>query len=191
MSTRYISSLLPPDRASTVLRIVPYNTEGSQQPGHLRIIGTMEAHGEMRTLTSGQDLESVFGWPPGCGQVDRVEGGEPAAEQLIKRHVENGEDRDTQERLPIQRPGAGSSLRVAPQLVGSVPAASDDQRRSGGHLLAAQSRTLLDPFAWHPPRSECQRLRLPERTPEQALHRRLTAADRQITTADGRSRQDS
>src|SRR5487761_1113485 len=79
MSTRYISSLLPPDRASTV---------------------------------------------------------------LIKRYVENGEDRDTQQRLPVQRPGAGSSLRVAPQLVGSVPAASDDQRRSGGHLLAAQSRPL-------------------------------------------------
>jgi hypothetical protein len=48
MSTWYISSLLSPDRTSTVLGILPQSTEGGQQLPQLWVISALKTHGEVR-----------------------------------------------------------------------------------------------------------------------------------------------
>src|SRR5207245_4170686 len=49
MSTRYISALLSPDHASSVLGIGLRSTERRQQPVKLGVVGTLEADGEVRS----------------------------------------------------------------------------------------------------------------------------------------------
>jgi hypothetical protein len=74
---------------------------------------------------------------------------EPAAEQIIERLAEDCKDRDAQQRLPVQRPGARGPLNVGAQLVRSVTAAPDDQCRRGRRLFRPQPQPLLDPLARH------------------------------------------
>jgi hypothetical protein len=66
------------------------------------IVGTAKAHGEVRPQRRGQQIESVPGQVTGSRQLDGAEGGEPAAEQIIKRRVQNREDRDAEQRLPVK-----------------------------------------------------------------------------------------
>ena len=61
MSTRYISVLLSPDLASSVLGISLRSTERSQQQIELGVVSTAQADGEVRALPGGQQLKSVFG----------------------------------------------------------------------------------------------------------------------------------
>jgi hypothetical protein len=79
MSTRYISALLSPDHASSVLGIRLRSTESSQQPVELGIIPLLKPDCEMRSLTGRKQLESVLRQAPHCRQVDHAETGEPAA----------------------------------------------------------------------------------------------------------------
>jgi hypothetical protein len=66
------------------------------------IVRAAQADGEVRARRGGQQLESALSQPARSGQVDRAERGEPAAEQVIERLAENGEDRDAQQRLPVK-----------------------------------------------------------------------------------------
>jgi hypothetical protein len=92
MSTWYISALLSPDRTSSVLGIGLRGTEGGEQMGQLLIVGAVEVDGEVWPLPSGEQPEPVLGQPGDGGQVDGAEAGEPAAEQIAERHVEDCED---------------------------------------------------------------------------------------------------
>src|SRR5579859_1115999 len=158
MSTWYISALLSPDRTSSVLGIGLRGTEGGEQMGQLVIVGAVEVDGEVWPLPCSEQPESVLGQPGDGGQVDGAEAGEPAAEQLVKRHIEDCEDGDAQQRLAIQRPGTGCSPCVASQFVWSVTASPNNQCRGARWQLGSQPWPLLDPFARHPPRLQPNRL---------------------------------
>jgi hypothetical protein len=56
------------------------------------IVGTVQPHGEMRSLPSRQQLESVIGQASDGGQVDSPESGEPAPEQALQRLAEDREN---------------------------------------------------------------------------------------------------
>jgi hypothetical protein len=99
----------------------------------------------VRAPAGGQQFEAVPGDTGSGGQVDGAEVRKTLAEQVFQRHVEGGENRYAQERLPVQRLGAGGPPGVPSQLVVRVAPATDDDRRSRWHLLGAQQRTLLDP----------------------------------------------
>ena len=94
------------------------------------------------------------------GQEDRapypaprgMEAGEPPPEKVIKAHPENREDRDAQQRLPVQRPRPSGPLRMPAQFVRRVPASPDNKNRLSERLLIAQQRTLFNPPAQHLPR---------------------------------------
>jgi hypothetical protein len=62
MSTRYISVLLSPDLAASVLGISLRSTERSQQPVELGAISAAESDSEVRALPGGQQLELVLGY---------------------------------------------------------------------------------------------------------------------------------
>jgi len=73
----------------------------------------------------------------------------PAPKQDFQRHAENREHRDTQQRLSVQRPGPRRPLSMNAQLVNSVAAATNHQRRLRGRLLSPQQRPLLNPATRH------------------------------------------
>lgn len=102
MSTWYISPLLSPGHASSVLGIGLRRAEGFEQFPQFLIVGTAKAHGEVRAQRCGQQTESVLSQVADSWQLDSTEGREPAAEQIIKRRVKNREDRDAQQWLPVK-----------------------------------------------------------------------------------------
>ena len=67
----------------------------------------------MRPLPGNQQLEPALAQAASGRQVNRAEAGEPARQQLLQCDLQNREDRDAQERLPVQRPGPGGSLLAA------------------------------------------------------------------------------
>jgi hypothetical protein len=80
----------------------------------------------------------MAGEPGRRGQVDGAEVREALAEQFFEWHVEDGEDRHAQERLPVQRPRAGGPLGVPPQLVAGITPAANDDCRALWHQLGAE-----------------------------------------------------
>jgi hypothetical protein len=63
----------------------------------------------VRAQAGQQQLEATVEQSGGRRHMDHAIGGEPGAEQLIKRSVEDGEDRDAKQRLAVERPGSGGS----------------------------------------------------------------------------------
>ena len=152
MSTRYITALLSPDRAPSVLNVGHRRPERGQQFVELDAVGPAEANGVVRAQPRRQQLEATVAQPGGCRHVDHAVGGEAGAQQLIERDVQDGEDRDAQQRLAVERPGPGGSMGMAGQLVPGVGATSDQDRSLGKWLFGAQPAALLDPAASHPSR---------------------------------------
>jgi hypothetical protein len=70
----------------------------------------------------------------GCRQVDHTIGGEAGGEQVLERDVEDGEDRDAEQRLAVERPGPGGSTGMAAQGVPGIgpPRTSTVVSDSGG-----------------------------------------------------------
>jgi predicted dienelactone hydrolase len=67
----------------------------------------------MRALPGGQQFESAISQTADGGQVDSPERCEPAAKQIIEWLAEDRENRDAQQRLPIERPSTRRSLNMA------------------------------------------------------------------------------
>jgi hypothetical protein len=80
MSTRYISALLSPDHASSVLGIGLRVIEGYEQPIELCVVSTLELDSEVWPLASRQQLESELREAACGGQVDGTEAREPATQ---------------------------------------------------------------------------------------------------------------
>ena len=83
MSTWYISPLLSPGHASSVLGIGLRRAEGFEQFPQFLIVGTAKAHGEVRAQRCGQQTESLLDpfsrHPPRLGPVASLgdQGGQP------------------------------------------------------------------------------------------------------------------
>lgn len=101
MSTRYITALLSPDRAPSVLKVGHRWPKRGQQIAELCVIGSAEANGVVREQPGRQQLEATIEHLGGCRQVDHAVRGEAGAEQLVEWDVEDGEDRDAEQRLAI------------------------------------------------------------------------------------------
>jgi hypothetical protein len=129
MSTRYITALLSPDRAPSVLKVGHRWPERGQQIAELCVIGSADANGVVRAQAGRQQFEATVEQPGGCRRVDYAVRGEAGAEQLVEREVEDGEDRDAKQRLAIERPAAGGPAGVAGQLVLGVGATPEDLTR--------------------------------------------------------------
>jgi len=87
-------------------------TERFQQPVKLRGVGVPESDREVRSLAGGQQLEAGLRQLTRWRHVDGAEAGEPAAEQIVERHVEYGEDGYAEQWLTVQRPGSCRPLSV-------------------------------------------------------------------------------
>jgi hypothetical protein len=85
--------------------------------GPLAAVGPAKANGVVRAPPRRQQLEATVAQPGGCRHVDHAVGGEAGAQQLIERDVQDGEDRDAQQRLAVERPGASGPAGMAGQLV--------------------------------------------------------------------------
>ena len=76
------------------------------------VIRVLEETGPLTHLNPGGHVLAGLPEPqPACPRCAgrSCERSEPAAEQIIERLAEDGEDRDAQQRLPVQRPGVRGS----------------------------------------------------------------------------------
>jgi hypothetical protein len=128
-TTRYISVLPSLKLFPSVRGIALHSTESLQQLPELLIVGAAQPHGVMRPLPGRQQLESPVSQAADGGQVDSPERGEPAPEQIIERLTEDRENRDSQQGLPVERPGTRGPLNMAAQLLRGVTATPYNHRR--------------------------------------------------------------
>ncbi len=149
MSTRYISAPLPPDGASTVLRVGTGGTQRCQQFAKLLVVGAAQPDGVVRSLTGGQQLKPVSAQLAGVGRytVGKVANRRASSSSSAIPMTANTEMPSSGS--PSSDQARARAQRVAAQLVCRVPAAAHNDRRRGQQLIGAQQLPLLNPLPWH------------------------------------------